>query len=36
MKILLQIPVGVAPAELIERLNRLEETLAIDITLRKR
>ncbi len=35
MKILLQIPVRVAPAGLLERLNRLGETLAIDITLRK-
>jgi glycine cleavage system transcriptional repressor len=35
MKILLQVPVEVSPAELLERLNRLGEKLAIDITLKK-
>ncbi len=35
MKILLQVPVQVSPPQILERLNRLGEKLAIDITLRK-
>jgi len=35
MKILLQVPVEVSPTELLEKLNRLGEKLAIDISLKK-
>ncbi len=35
MKILLQVPVEVSPKELLEKLNRLGEKLAIDISLKK-
>ena len=35
MKILLQAPMRVSPSELLEKLNRLGEKLAIDITLKK-
>jgi glycine cleavage system transcriptional repressor len=34
-KILLQVPVGVSPGDLLEKLNRLGEKLAIDISLKK-
>jgi glycine cleavage system transcriptional repressor len=34
-KILLQIPVGVSPGDLLEKLNRLGEKLTIDISLKK-
>lgn len=36
MKILLQVPVEVSPTDLLEKLNRLAEKLAIDISLKKR
>jgi glycine cleavage system transcriptional repressor len=35
MQILLQVPARVSPSELLEKLNRLGEKLAIDITLKK-
>jgi glycine cleavage system transcriptional repressor len=35
MKILLEIPPGVSVKELLEKLNRLGEDLAIDISLKK-
>ncbi len=35
MKILLEIPAGVSTPGLLEKLNRLGEELAIDITLKK-
>jgi hypothetical protein len=35
MKILLQMPVEVSPTELLDKLNRLGEKLAIDISLKK-
>jgi len=35
MKILLQVPVEVSPSDLLEKLNRLGEKLAIDISLKK-
>jgi hypothetical protein len=35
MKILLQVPPRVPPTELLEKLNRLGEKLAIDIALKK-
>jgi glycine cleavage system transcriptional repressor len=35
MKVLLQVPVEVSPTELLEKLNRLGEKLAIDISLKK-
>lgn len=35
MKILLQVPLKVSPAEILEKLNRLGEMLAIDISLKK-
>ncbi|MGD0626140.1 MAG: hypothetical protein ABSB32_15655 [Thermodesulfobacteriota bacterium] len=35
MKILLQVPVEVSPADLLEELNRLGEKLAIDISLER-
>jgi glycine cleavage system transcriptional repressor len=35
MKILLQVPLKVSPAEIAEKLNRLGENLAIDISLKK-
>ncbi len=35
MKILLQVPVEISPTELLEKLNRLGEKLAIDISLKK-
>jgi glycine cleavage system transcriptional repressor len=35
MKILLQVPVEVSPADLLEKLNRLGEKLAIDISLKR-
>jgi glycine cleavage system transcriptional repressor len=35
MKVLLQVPVEVSPAQLLEELNRLGEKLAVDISLKK-
>ena len=35
MKILLQVPLKVSPSEILEKLNRLGEMLAIDISLKK-
>jgi glycine cleavage system transcriptional repressor len=35
MKILLQVPVEVSPSDLLEKLNRLGEKLAMDISLKK-
>jgi hypothetical protein len=35
MKIILQVPARVSPSEILEKLNRLGEKIAIDITLRK-
>ena len=35
MKVLLQVPLEVSPTEILEKLNRLGERLAIDISLKK-
>jgi len=35
MKIILQVPVEISPAALLEKLSRVGEKLAIDISLKK-
>jgi len=35
MRVLLQVPGEVSPADLLEKLNRLGEKLAVDISLKK-
>jgi glycine cleavage system regulatory protein len=35
MKVLLEVPAKISPQDLLEKLNRLGEELAIDISLRR-